>query len=360
MQETPLNIWNIWRRILTSPAWRQNSLLVGLTLIYLAFVYIVATLNGYMDSFILGIYWKVTLKTILYTAILMGFVGLLHLVLIKRPARPLTLLAKNVMAYFSDVDRLLNVALAILIIPVMASLYTSFKTMIPALVPFYLDQAFMEIDRAVHFGHDPWRLTHALFGGPGLTVFINFVYHLWFFFLWGFLLYNVFFNKNLIERMQYMVGFVLTWMLLGSLGAVALSSAGPVYYAEVTGLASPFASLMDGLRTMDADLRVSGDFSRIWALDVQDRLWDVYANSKTGVGAGISAMPSLHLATTALMTFHAFQLNRWLGWFMVAFLVVMLVGSVHLGWHYAIDGYLAIPLTYGLWRLSGWMVRKTF
>ena len=52
----------------------------------------------------------------------MGFIALLHLVLIKRPARPLTLLAKNVMAYFSDVDRLLNVALAILAIPVMAFL----------------------------------------------------------------------------------------------------------------------------------------------------------------------------------------------------------------------------------------------
>ncbi len=71
-------------------------------------------------------------------------------------------------------------------------------------------------------------------------------------------------------------------------------------------------------------------------------------------------MPSLHLATTALMTFHAFQLNRWLGWFMTAFLVVMLVGSVHLGWHYAIDGYVVIPAAYGLWRLSGWAVRKTF
>ena len=55
MQETPLNIRNIWRRILTSPAWRQNSLLVGLTLIYLAFVYMVAVLNSYQDSFNLGI-----------------------------------------------------------------------------------------------------------------------------------------------------------------------------------------------------------------------------------------------------------------------------------------------------------------
>ena len=357
MQETLLNIW---RRILTSPAWRQNALLVGLTLIYLTLVYIVSRVFSLEEYFSFGIYWTLALKTTAFSAIFIGFGALLHLVLIKRPARPLTLMAKNVMAYFRDVDRLLNVALAILTIPVVASLYTSFKTMIPGLMPFYLDVTFMEIDRAVHFGHDPWRLTHALFGGPAATVFINLVYHLWFFFLWGFLLYNAFFNKNLKQRMQYMIGFVLTWMLLGSLGAVALSSAGPVYYAEVTGFPSPFASLMEDLRMMDAELRAAGDFSKIWALDVQDRLWDVYANSKTGVGAGISAMPSMHLATTALMTFHAFQLNRWLGWFMTAFLVVMLVGSVHLGWHYAIDGYVVIPAAYGLWRLSGWAVRKTF
>jgi len=350
----------LWRRLAGSPAWRQNSLLVGVTVFYLAWVYIVAVSSGYQDTFDPSIYWQITLKTILYTALFMAFISLLHLVLIRRPALPLTMMWRGLKAYFGDLDWLLNVALAVIAIPIVASLYTSFKTMIPGLVPFYLDQTFMEIDRAVHFGHDPWRLTHALFGGPGPTVFINLVYHLWFFFLWGFLLYNAFFNRNLRERMTYMVAFSLAWMLLGSIAALFLSSAGPVYYGEVTGLPSPFAPLMEGLREMDAGLRASSDFSRIWALDVQDRLWDVYVNSRSGVGAGISAMPSMHLATTALMTFHSFQLNRWLGWFMTAFLIVMLVGSVHLGWHYAIDGYLAIPLTYLLWKASGRLTARLF
>jgi len=172
------------RRLAASPAWRQNSLLIGLTVFYFAWVYIVAVLNGYQDTFNPSIYWEVTLKTIIYTAFFMSFVSLLHLVLIKRPALPLTMMWENLKAYFGDLDRMLNVLLAVAAIPVVASLYTSFKTMIPGLVPFYLDQTFMEIDRAVHFGHDPWRLTHALFGGPGPTVFINLVYHLWFFFLW--------------------------------------------------------------------------------------------------------------------------------------------------------------------------------
>jgi len=157
------------RRLAASPAWRQNSLLIGLTVFYFAWVYIVAVLNGYQDTFNPSIYWEVTLKTIIYTAFFMSFVSLLHLVLIKRPALPLTMMWENLKAYFGDLDRMLNVLLAVAAIPVVASLYTSFKTMIPGLMPFYLDQAFMEIDRAIHLGYDPWRLTHALFGGQTLA-----------------------------------------------------------------------------------------------------------------------------------------------------------------------------------------------
>jgi len=35
-----------------------------------------------------------------------------------------------------------------------------------------------------------------------------------------------------------------------------------------------------------------------------------------------------------------------------------MVGSVHLGWHYAVDGYLSIVLTVLLWRVVGHFVAR--
>jgi hypothetical protein len=34
-----------------------------------------------------------------------------------------------------------------------------------------------------------------------------------------------------------------------------------------------------------------------------------------------------------------------------------LIGSVALGWHYAIDGYAAILITCALWAIVGWALR---
>lgn len=35
---------------------------------------------------------------------------------------------------------------------------------------------------------------------------------------------------------------------------------------------------------------------------------------------------------------------------------MILVGSVHLAWHYAVDGYAAIALALTCWRLAGFIV----
>jgi hypothetical protein len=31
---------------------------------------------------------------------------------------------------------------------------------------------------------------------------------------------------------------------------------------------------------------------------------------------------------------------------------------VHLGWHYAIDGYAGIAGTYAIWRIAGWVLAR--
>jgi hypothetical protein len=41
-----------------------------------------------------------------------------------------------------------------------------------------------------------------------------------------------------------------------------------------------------------------------------------------------------------------------------ALLAVVLVGSVHLGWHYAVDSYAAIVVTVPIWLIAGWAARR--
>ena len=97
-------------------------------------------------------------------------------------------------------------------------------------------------------------------------------------------------------------------------------------------------------------LEMVSETSPVWALQVQEDLWTGYAND--GVLAGISAMPSMHVATSVLMALYAGTHARWAGWVMAVFALLILLGSVQLGWHYAVDGYAGALIAWGAWRIG--------
>jgi hypothetical protein len=76
--------------------------------------------------------------------------------------------------------------------------------------------------------------------------------------------------------------------------------------------------------------------------------------------SGISAFPSVHVAVAALYVFVGFAVHRLLGWAFLALLLGTLVGSVHLAWHYALDGYVAIVAVAALWVASGPLTERLF
>ncbi|WP_417319302.1 phosphatase PAP2 family protein [Emcibacter sp.] len=255
-----------------------------------------------------------------------------------------------------NADYLLAFLVPILFLPPFISLFSSLKTVIPEIHSFDLDQTFADLDRMLHFGIDPWVITHSVFSGALAAGIMDFCYKLWFLLMFIFVLWQVV-NVSLGHaRVQFLCAFLLVWFLLGNLGAILMSSAGPCYYGVVLPGNDLFLPLMDKLGIYYDELKAAGGFFQLESRDLQRQLLAYYQNGELGAGSGISAMPSLHVAVAMLLYLSAREMNRFAGWFFLAFLVIIQVSSVHLGWHYAIDGYFSIIATWAIWRFSGWLM----
>lgn len=248
----------------------------------------------------------------------------------------------------------LRFAVAIVPLPIFMTAFGSYKRMIPDLNPFAWDATFARWDRALHGGIDPWQLLHPLVGYPSVTWLISCCYQLWLFVLLFTLVWQCWTRRDDGLRMQFLLAFVLAWIVLGTGLATALSAAGPCYFGRLAGslgAGDPYIGLMDYLRDVAA-------VHRIPALEIQEALWTSHASRSAQLGHGISAMPSMHVASSVLMALLGMRVGRAAGIVYSAFALVILVGSVHLGWHYAVDGYVSAVVVLGIWPLCGVVSRR--
>ena len=287
-------------------------------------------------------------------------VWIVHLTLVRNISIQTREAWRRVFTEFLSRDRVLLSLPVVVLWPFLALSFTVFKELIPAIQPFHLDQALHDLDRTIHLGNDPWTLLQPLFGHPAVTYVIDRLYALWFFVMYFAILLQMASTGDRRLRTQFLLSSVLAWTLLGSLGAVLLSSAGPCYFGAITGLPDPYAPLMSYLRdtVQGTQLSIFGYelSSQLVAVRVQDMLWEGY---QSGGGFGISAAPSMHVASTWLVARMLQTYGRRVlticGW---GFFAVILLGSVHLGWHYAVDGYMSIAGAWAIWRAVGWWLDR--
>ena len=267
---------------------------------------------------------------------------------IEKPVSPARTFAAEARSLVVRPVRIIN-ALPVLVAMIFFNkAMVELKPAIPKINPFSWDVSFMEWDRALHFGIDPWVILQPLMGYDHVTYLTNIAYNFWFVALFGAWYWFGFRNQASELRTRFFLSYMLIWWIGGGLLAVLFSSAGPVYYDELGLSPNPYTGLFAYLN--DVDSRIP-----LWFLKTQKMLWDGYMG--TGPQLGISAFPSMHNASAVLFALAFWRVSRTMGIIFTVYAGVILAGSVHLGWHYAIDGYAGIVIALACWWIAGPVAR---
>lgn len=260
-----------------------------------------------------------------------------------RPARPAMFLRKRYAAAALRsrfVARMPMLAMIVCIMPVFSLL----KPLVPAINPYDWDQTLIAWEIAL-FGTDAWRVLQPLVGYPIVTSFLSVLYHAWLLLMYPGTLVILFYRGGDLIRRQYVLSFVLIWTVIGGAMAIAFSSVGPCFLEPIMG--NPhFADQM-------AYLRAANEQYPVLVLHVQEMLLDWHRNSSDGLGRGITAMPSMHVAMAFLYFLAIRHVSKAAGRFFFVFFVLIWVGSVHLAYHYALDGAVSVVATAILWLAAG-------
>lgn len=229
---------------------------------------------------------------------------------------------------------------------VLLPLFSNMKSMIPLFNDYGWDATFAAWDRAIFFGVDPWKLLWPILGNPWVTAIIAVFYHLWILLLYLGSVFMIFDPRvgQFLQR-RYFMSYVLVWALLGCVLATAFASVGPVFAQQLVGLGT-FAPQVELLRA-------GSEQAPLMTLPVQDMLLERFNADERGLGSGITAMPSLHVAIAFLFWLATRQIDRRLGGFFFGFFVLIWVASVHLAYHYAVDGLLSVAGTLAIWWIAG-------
>jgi hypothetical protein len=334
-------------------ALREHALLLAIVVIHLLVTASMPAILGRSLHFALPIGPVfVQISTIGFWCFLLAtIIGFVIAAIRRRDGGPLNSAWRWLRGFFRA-DRIWGGLIVMGMLPIFGWNFAYLKALIPLMHPFDWDPQLAAFDRWLHFGRAPWEWLQPILGHPLISAALSLVYALWFILLYCVNAWQAFQRRDPVLRMQYLLSTVLIWAVIGNVFCTIFASGGPVYYGRLTGLDDPFAPLMQYLHAGHAVWR---NFS----VEIQEKVWQLYlVNGQGGeINGSIAAMPSLHVATACSFYLVARAWDRRLGRAFLIFLTLMLIGSVHLGWHYAIDGYAGIAGATIIWYCAGRIVR---
>jgi hypothetical protein len=278
------------------------------------------------------------------------FICFIAVCAVRREPRPLQATGRALLERFGSPASAGGMLAALFAVPVLMASYGVLKMAMPLARPFVWDDALARLDRILFLGVDPWRITHGLFGSQLPTRFIDVAYTLWVPLVMIGVLVAALAKPEL--RARYFLTFAQSWLLTGIVGAYLLASAGPCFSANIGAeTAAWFEPLMDRLQAQD-------DAIGMGAVKWQAVLWESHLAREYAFGRGISAAPSMHNAICMLYVLATTRAGLALRLATRLFALLILVGSVHTGWHYVVDGLLGWAMTLAIWHWTGSYLRR--
>lgn len=219
-------------------------------------------------------------------------------------------------------------------------MFTVLKTSLPYVVPFYADPFFADFDRVLHFGIDPWRITHVFADFIPVALAEKIYTGLWLIPSMYLPVFLILFDADRKRIKRFLYLFLFAWAGIGNVLALAFMSAGPVFYDRLFG-GDRFAPMMDALADAGVmESKVGG---------IYEMLWNTYYAGGQTIGSGISAFPSVHIAMVTVIALYLFERSKLLLPASIILVFIYIFLSVHFGWHYAIDGYFSVVLVFAYW-----------
>ena len=214
-------------------------------------------------------------------------------------------------------------------------IYCNIKQAIPSLHHALFDEELLKADSLLFFGFNPNTVAVSLLGNDITAPLFDRLYIFWYMLKPLVLAYFAIIPDRRMH-IRFFTAYFAMW-IFGGLAAVIIPSLGPVYtHPEwFSSMHIRFAPALQGklMKHYEASL-----------LDPEKYRIYIYE--------GIAAFPSLHVGIIALFAFFMFKVSRKAGIAMIIYTAIVQIGSVLLGWHYAVDGYAAILLATLLYYAS--------
>jgi hypothetical protein len=230
-----------------------------------------------------------------------------------------------------------NVVIGALLVGIAASGFLPLKFAIPREIPFWLDAPLERAELAI-FGTQPWLALDQVLGWAAIPM--DWLYGAWLP-TQLLILFLVMLSAPSPAKSRLLIAYSLAWFMLGVVAAVLLASAGPIFYDRLFG-GTTFAALRQTLQSRGA-----------WvALAESDQMWASLSGKAPGAIAGISAMPSIHVAISVWVYLAARTLAPRATIPALIYALLIWIGSVQLGWHYVSDGLAGAIGMIAIWQLA--------